>query len=784
VFTNRSQHENHRGIFALLKGHTDVVNAIRFITPACLGEALIISGSVDKTIRIWQKSPEDECAWSLVTNFEAHASSINCIADLSAQNIFVTGAADATVKVWQICRRANDLSALTVKLLHTVEIAPKFFPLALAIATLDSPSKHDSKEFVLAVAGTRASIQIYVAKRDVDAGTNFSLIATLTGHEAWIRSLAITHETVDDPSSDFLIASASQDKYIRLWRIHRGPDLPKSSGALSDPTLGILARASLSNKAHRFATATQQFSVTFEALLLGHEDWIYTAFWRRFNDRLQLLSASADNSLAVWEADKETGIWSSITRLGEISAQKGSTSATGSTGGFWLGLWSPDATAVISLGRTGGWRLWQRDNSADSDRWTQKPAVTGHTREVNGIAWSRDGSYVLSTSKDQTTRLHAEWKTNGQTSWHEFSRPQIHGYDLNCIDTISDTQFISGADEKLLRVFDEPDGVADILHNICNIAKPTNTSLPDAANIPVLGLSNKAVFSTANAEAISTDDNDVASIQKSSLQLTEPPLEDHLARHLLWPELEKLYGHGYEINCVTASHDGTLVATACKASSIDHAVIRLYDTKEWREIKPVLKGHSLTVTGLKFSVDDQFLLSVGRDRQFCLWERSQENGIEYILKHSEEKAHSRMILVADWAPLAAGTIFATGGRDKSIKIWQMDDANVKCVQTISADVPVTALAFLPELVNGKAMLAYGLESGDVKLCAITVHSAFEVGAFEKQEVLQQSKTIAQVLWRPRHTVAGTDRHGGESVARQLAIASTDSSLHIASITLS
>lgn len=767
----------------MLKGHTDTVNAVRFIAPACLGETLIISGSVDKTIRIWQKSQEDNDIWTLAAEVDAHTSSINCIAELSAQNILVTGAADAAVKIWRVCRSATGPVVLTVQLLHTIELTPKFFPLAIAVAALDSRREQDSKEFVMAVAGTRASVQIYVAKGDATAEHRFSLVATLTGHEAWIRSLAITYETVDDPSSDLIIASASQDKYIRLWRIHRGQDLPKSNGALSDPTLGIHARASLSNKAHRFATATQLFSVTFEALLLGHEDWIYTASWHRFNGRLQLLSASADNSLAVWEADEETGIWSSITRLGEISAQKGSTSATGSTGGFWLGLWSPDATAVISVGRTGGWRLWQRDSSADSDRWSQKPAVTGHTREVNGIVWSRDGSYLLSTSNDQTTRLHAEWKVGSRTSWHEFSRPQIHGYDLNCIDTISDTQFISGADEKLLRVFDEPDGVADILHNLCNIAKPTNTSLPDAANIPVLGLSNKAVSSTNDADAVATDENDAAPVPKSFLQLKEPPLEDHLARHLLWPELEKLYGHGYEINCVAASHDGSLVATACKASSIDHAVIRLYDTKEWREIKPVLKGHSLTVTGLRFSADDQYLLSVGRDRQFCLWEKTTDNGMEYVLKHSEEKAHSRMILVADWAPLAAGRFFATGSRDKSIKIWQMDDGSVKRVQTITTDVPVTALAFLPELVDGYATLAYGLENGTMEICSIGVQLACEVRAYKRQAVLQQSKAVAQVLWRPKHPTTETNAHTRGGIVRQLAIASADCSLHVASITL-
>jgi elongator complex protein 2 len=765
------------------------VNTIRFITPACLNEPLIISGSVDKTVKLWRRSSTDPKAWFLDNSVGAHTSSINCIAELGGQNIFVTGAADATVKVWQITPSDGALSITDVNLLQSIELTPKFFPLAVAVASLDSAAGEHSKEFVLAVAGTKASIQIYVAKGSVDPHNPFALVATLTGHEAWIMSLAITYETTHHDSSDLIVASASQDKYIRLWRIHRGQDLPASSRALNDPTLGVLAKSSLSNKAHRFATVTQQFSVTFEALLLGHEDWIDTTSWHRHNGHLQLLSASVDNSLAVWEADESTGIWTCIARLGEISAQKGSTSATGSTGGFWLGLWSPDGNAVVSLGRTGGWRLWQRDTNTDSDRWIQKPAVTGHVKEVNGIAWSRDGSYLLSTSNDQTTRLHAEWKVDGKTSWHEFSRPQIHGYDLNCIDTITNNQFISGADEKLLRVFDEPEGVADILHRLCGIEKPPGTALPDAANIPVLGLSNKAV------EAVSTDkpattngeERDAAEpVPANVLKTAEPPLEDDLARHLLWPEREKLYGHGYEINVVAASHDGSLVATACRASSVDHAVIRLYDTKEWREVKPVLKAHTLTVTGLRFSPNDEYMLSVGRDRQFCIWRRSADTTTEYTLAHNEEKAHSRMVLVADWAPTAADRVFATGGRDKTFKIWQIHDNSVKCLQSMAADVPVTALAFLPDLVNGStALLAVGLENGEVVVCAVDTSKDCAVSTLEKQEVLQQSKAVTQLTWRPLSSRAGGE--GADDIAgrgtrvRQLAIASADSSLHVISL---
>src|SRR5712664_2673724 len=95
------------------------------------------------------------------------------------------------------------------------------------------------------------------------------------------------------------------------------------------------------------------------------------------------------------------------------------------------------------------------------------------------------------------------------------------------------------------------------------------------------------------------------------------------AIYALWPEHEKLYGHGYEISAVAANHDRSLVATACKASSIDHAVVRLYDATDWHEIKPSLTAHSLTIASRCFSADDRYLLSVGRDRQWAVFQRSE-----------------------------------------------------------------------------------------------------------------------------------------------------------------
>lgn len=53
-----------------------------------------------------------------------------------------------------------------------------------------------------------------------------------------------------------------------------------------------------------------------------------------------------------------------------------------------------------------------------------------------------------------------------QPTWHEISRPQIHGYDMQCLALVGRFQFVSGADEKVLRVFQAPKNFVENFANI------------------------------------------------------------------------------------------------------------------------------------------------------------------------------------------------------------------------------------------------------------------------------------------------------------------------------
>jgi WD40 repeat protein len=111
---------------------------------------------------------------------------------------------------------------------------------------------------------------------------------------------------------------------------------------------------------------------------------------------------------------------------------------------------------------------------------------------------------------------------------------------------------------------------------------------------------------------------------------------------------------------MASSHDGTMIASSCKASNPEHAVVRVHSTTTWDPVGSPLAGHTLGITRIAFSKDDQRILSVSRDRGWRLFCRNGDGG--YEPEAQEDRAHARMVLDASWGR----AFFATAGRDKSV----------------------------------------------------------------------------------------------------------------------
>uniref|UniRef100_V5ESK5 Elongator complex protein 2 n=1 Tax=Kalmanozyma brasiliensis (strain GHG001) TaxID=1365824 RepID=V5ESK5_KALBG len=293
------------------------------------------------------------------------------------------------------------------------------------------------------------------------------------------------------------------------------------------------------------------------------------------------------------------------------------------------------------------------------------------------------------------------------------------------------------------------------------------SSRPVGASVPPLGLSNRAVFEGSSIqEAPSASGQPIGSAKESlSAVLRQPPSEEQLSVETLWPELEKLYGHGYELLWVSANPPnpvdggrtttgGRFVASCCKATSEDHAVVRIHDrAQNWRECA-VLEGHSLSITRIQWSLDSRYLLTCSRDRS---WRMYEQVAGERFVPFTGERSHARIIWDCAWSTDPARPyVFATASRDKTVKIFELwpkgqeGERPFALLQTIKFNEAVTAIAF-----GVDAVLAVGKEDGEVEILQRKAGEGEEWSTTLKVPNLAEEQ-INQLAWRPPVLEDGDD----------------------------
>ena len=444
-----------------------------------------------------------------------------------------------------------------------------------------------------------------------------------------------------------------------------------------------------------------KYLVTLETVLAGHENWVNKICWtKNSNKTLNLLSASMDKTLILWEQpNDESDLWSERIRVGEVG---------GNALGFIGCSMSFDGKSIVGHSFNGALHLWKDLGN----QWVSTTSITGHFDQVTDISWEPNGQYLLSSSLDQTTRLHSIWNAN--SSWHEIARPQIHGYELNCISMINGLTFVCGADEKVLRIFKATKCFVDSLKMISDLDLQYNEKeLAHSATVPSLGLSNRAIF----------EPNQIEHSFKPAI-LDEPPSEEVLLQNTLWPEIQKLYGHGYELFAVAANHSGTLIASACKASKSEHANVILWSVNDGKQIGK-LYSHQLTITQIRFSHDDKYILTVSRDRTWALFELNQDNKYERIAFSDKKNGiHTRIIWDCSWA--YDNKHFITVSRDKTAVIWSIDKLNQNQIKqdSLGPVVPVDQVTLIDSIMSvdfatlpldDSLLVAFGFENGYLHL---------------------------------------------------------------------
>lgn len=679
-------------ITTTLSSHSGRVNCVRWVRDRNdAREQEIISCSCDGTAILWSKN--EEGLFKVKALLEGHKNSVT-VADAmyvspdidayftSRKLIAVTGSVDSTVRIWLREEGESQLSCFQI-----VECGSGF---ALCLKVCNLPN---TSQILLLCSTDDAKVHLYVS----NLNKLFTKVQSLIGHEDWVRSLDVV-----ECADKLIVASGSQDTMIRLWYITSVNSTLDS--AMSDAD-------EIKPEEKLFSVEEHQFAITMESVLTGHEGWIYSVCWHSMNDSsLSLLSASIDKSIIIWSPDPLSGVWLEKVRVGDVG---------GNNLGFYGGMFSPDGLNILGHGYQGSFHRWTF--SSDSNSWEPKVVSGGHFDEVIDFQWEPNGSYLLSVSKDQTTRLHSPWihpQNKNEITWHEIARPQIHGYDLSCVAILKPNKFASGAEEKIIRAFQAPMNFIENFERLSGI-KLKNLELDNiarGASVPALGLSNKAVFEIEEMPEDRHVKDEFPAAYFIPVELREPPPEEHLMQNTLWPEVQKLYGHGYEIFSLAAHPSGLILASACKSTTTEHASIILWNALTWQK-QQVLVSHQLTVTQMAFSPNGKYLLSVSRDRSWSLFQ-DLEQGYELISKTNKKTGiHARIIWTCAWS--SDSKYFATGSRDGKLCVWLPQCGEPKNLSVLEIKgASITAVAFQPQSDEEKYAVAVGLESGEILLYSL------------------------------------------------------------------
>ncbi|GLD94005.1 hypothetical protein PINS_up002616 [Pythium insidiosum] len=682
----------------------------------------VLAGDSEGNVWLWTR-PQAATAWevtdlsALLSNTATTTAGVSAISAVQTKLrwLYVIAFSDGRVVVME-----QPSCDQPVTVLCWLALGVKHIMETIACTTLrrnGSDGEDEEEDVLVASGGVDCKVHLF----EVASGSRaMKPLITLEGHKGWLRAVDFQrHNTKGGGQSGLLLASASQDQRVRLWKI-----TSLSSDAMID------ASANCASSGYQAQGECRTYSISFDALLIGHEDWVTSLKWSQEpTGEPILVSTSMENSIVVWKrSTNSSGSWLPALRVGDLGGS-----------GLLSSVVLPPTAAlcgrleILALNFSGQLERWQQE-PLPSKIFHPVPSLNGHCSSVTDLSWAPQGNYLLSTSLDQTTRILAPFHASTDskpTSWHEISRAQVHGYDINCAAFLRSTpndrndRFVCGADEKILRVFEAPDSIQALVRAMQNQKlseenEENSTAAPriQHAYLPALSLTNKNTDDNnkaANGGLAALDDAGVVRIA----------VGDTLASKTLWPEQRKLYGHGNEILCAASNHQGTLVASACKSREERFATIWLWNTTDWSAAQSPLEGHKSSVVQLAFSPNDEFLVSVSKDRQFCVFQRRSADAT--FVRASRVKAHKRIIWSCSWAP--DSKVFVTASRDQTIAFWsQRQSSPASTSETswaqngsgITMESAVTAVSFAPwtrdaVTEDSRAVktftLAVGLETG-------------------------------------------------------------------------
>ncbi len=514
-----------------LEGHLDGVTCL-----ALLPDGRIVSGSNDRTIRIWNADTGKS-----VRTLKGHIGQVRCLAVLPNGRV-VSGSDDKTIRIW---------NADTGKSVRTLK---GHIRQVKCLAVL--------QDRIIVSGSDDSTIRIWNANSGV-------CLRILKGHASAINRLVVL--------PDGCIVSGSSDRNLRIWRWDQDESIRKLEGH----TRPVLRLAILSDKlvvsgSDDYTLRIWNVDTGESSLLRGHTDCIKCL--AVLSDKY-IVSGSRDQTLRIWNVD-----------TGESLLLRGHTSSVECLDVLPNGR-------IVSGSRDKALRIW----NADTGKCLR--SIKGPTNSIKSLAILPDRC-IASISDGNTCRI---WDANTGVFLSTVIRLVV----------LSDGRIVSNSSNVSYHGWSE------------NIGKPFTADEENAHSVICLSvLSDGRIVSKSVSSTFKIWNNDTEdSLYELESDFELPPIVLPKGRLIneqvddysfyIWNTysdliIQKFKGHTDHINFLGTLPDGHII------SGSDDKTLRIWNANNGKCLR-VLKGHTGSVNCFVVRIDG-YIISGSDDGSIRIWD--------------------------------------------------------------------------------------------------------------------------------------------------------------------